>query len=528
MNFLSRFHPGFYRYIPLLILLIGLLVPFSESPVAQAGEVIVEDPQLFPSYTTCENSHWYKFFNNRGHATYLTLNVSSPADSTNHGEWHPVIPQNGYYRVEAYIPDHDPIYWCATNRLKEHDTTDAHYSIHHAYGMSIRSISQYPLSNQWLVLGEYYFKSGNLGYVSLTDLNDEWEYTTTLSFSAMRFTFTRPARPNVYLPLVNNTHPIDQPPPNVGVIQGQGFDACHLPSIAEMQTWWDHSPYSFYGLYLGGIHLPSVCVVADASWVRAVHQQGWGFVPTWVGPQAPCTDYHYRMSADPAVSYQEGRREAEAASAAAVSRGLTNAQGGGTIIYYDLEAYGVYTPACRQPVAAFINGWVGRLDELGNKAGGYGTRNSFVADWATIPNPPDNVWAASWYTNNYDPAASTLGITWLEGLWTKHQRIRQYAGDHGETWGGVRFAIDSDVADGAVAMPPTPKRLPLAELHRPFRWEILVGYPQNKAGWSQAVTCIGRVTWVKTGAISLQAPLSWLTFYHLGRHGLSAPRNRIS
>ncbi len=48
------------------------------------------------------------------------------------------------------------------------------------------------------------------------------------------------------------------------------------------------------------------------------------------------------------------------------------------MIYYDLEAYGVSTPECRLPVSAFMNGWVERLHELGNLAGGYGTRNSYL------------------------------------------------------------------------------------------------------------------------------------------------------
>jgi hypothetical protein len=111
----------------------------------------------------------------------------------------------------------------------------------------------------------------------------------------------------------------------------------------------------------------------------------------------------------------------------------------------------------RQNVAnglAFMNGWGGTVTELGNLAGGYGTRNSYVWDWSTIPNVPDSVWPASWYTNHYDPAASVFGITWLDNLWTHHQRIRQYAGDHYEIWGGKGLAIDSDVADGIVAMPP--------------------------------------------------------------------------
>jgi hypothetical protein len=281
------------------------------------------------------------------------------------------------------------------------------------------------------------------------------EYSTTVSFSAMRFTFTRLSRPQVYLPLVNYTDPSGRPPPDVGVVQAQGFDACSLPSISKMQTWWNSSPYSFYGLYIGGIHLPSLCAIADKTWVSTVHAQGWSFLPIWVGPQAPCTTYHHKMSADPAVSYLEGRQEAGAASNTAASLGLTNYGLGGTIIYYDLEAYSGGNLACRQAVAAFMNGWVEKLHELGSYAGGYGGAcSSYITDWSAIPNAPDGVWPAYWYRNNYDPNASVFSMPCLaDSLWKNHQRIRQYAGELNNTWGGVTLNIDINVADGLVAMP---------------------------------------------------------------------------
>lgn len=456
MNFRLLFHPRLIRSLVLVSLIVGLPLPVSRSPAAQAIEVIVEDPQLHPAYTSCPQTYWYAFNNDRGHSAYLTLNTDNPLHSTNYGEWHPVFPQAGNYRVEAYIAGHPPIVWCTgEGRTINTDSTDAHYSIHHAYGVSDRSLSQVPLSNQWLDLGEFYFNAGDVGYVSLTDLNGKPEYSTTVSFSAMRFTFTRPAGSKIYLPLVHLADPSGRPPPDVGVIQAQGFDVCGLPSISKMQTWWNTSPYSIYGLYLGGIQLPSTCAGVDAAWVKAVHQQGWSFIPTWVGPQAPCSPWSQKMSSDPNVSYQQGRQEAEAASTRAASLGLTNDGVGGTIIYYDLEVFGGASTECRQVAASFMNGWVERLHELGNLAGGYGSHNSYVEDWAILAHIPDDVWAASWYADTYDPYASVLSIPWLQGLWTNHQRIRQYAGDHHESWGGIGIAIDSDVADGVVAMPPS-------------------------------------------------------------------------
>ena len=105
-------------------------------------------------------------------------------------------------------------------------------------------------------------------------------------------------------------------------------------------------------------------------------------------------------------------------------------------------------------MAAFINGWVERLAELGNFAGGYGSRNAYLSDWASIPNIPIDVWPASWYSTVYDPYATVFGIPWLDGFWNNHQRIRQYAGELNNNWGGVTLNIDINVADGMVAMPP--------------------------------------------------------------------------
>ncbi|HEX9089895.1 MAG TPA: glycoside hydrolase domain-containing protein, partial [Anaerolineales bacterium] len=455
MNSRPRLLPRLLHQSLLSVLMVVLLLPLSTPIQALAVEVIVEEPQLHPVYSTCPESYWYPFTNNRGHTAYLTLNVKNPANSTNYGEWHPVIPQAGYYQVSAYVAAHSAFTWCTGEKPTiQQDTTDARYSIHYAYGITNRTLSQYPLSNQWLDLGEYYFTTGQAGYVSLVDMNAEPDFTTSISFSAVRFTFTRPTRPQIFFPFVGRADPSVKPPGDVGVVQAQGFDSCHLPSVSSMDTWWHQSPYAFYALYLGGAQLASLCTIASASWVSQVHQQGWSFVPTWVGPQAPCTNYTQRMSSDPAVSYQQGRQEAQAASTVAASLGLSSATQGGTIIYYDLEAYGNSTPACRQPVSAFMNGWVQRLHELGNLAGGYGTRNSFITDWAAIPNAPDDVWPAAWYADTYDPYASVYGIPWLQGLWTTHQRVRQYAGDHSEHWGGVGLGIDSDVADGMVAMPP--------------------------------------------------------------------------
>ena len=65
--------------------------------------------------------------------------------------------------------------------------------------------------------------------------------------------------------------------------------------------------------------------------------------------------------------------------------------------------------------------------------------------------PPDDVWIAHWIDQDYNPFATVWDVTCLSNdLWPDHQRVRQYAGDHTETWGGLPLRIDSNVLDGEV------------------------------------------------------------------------------
>jgi len=233
----------------------------------------------------------------------------------------------------------------------------------------------------------------------------------------------------------------------------QGFDRCNMPSIAEMQTWWDSSPYYVAKVYLGGVSFDNTSGCTNSNintnWMQSVADQGWTFLLAWVGPQAPCSGYTYKMSYDPTSSYQEGRDEAEAAIQAAADIGLASS----IIIHYDVEGYGnENNTACRSAVDAFLQGWTERLHQLGAKSGVYGSPcNSHVSDWANINPPPDDVWIAHWLGVKYDPNATVWDVTCLSNdLWPNHQRVRQYAGDHTETWGGLPLHIDSNVLDGKV------------------------------------------------------------------------------
>ncbi len=279
----------------------------------------------------------------------------------------------------------------------------------------------------------------------------------------------RTAVRRAYLPLVRN----GAAPAATLVVQSAlpAFDKCDAPDLGQLQAWWNESPYYIMNLYIGGEARSCENRRLTASWVKAASQQGWQFIPTWAGPQSPCNSItHHPMPEDSGAAYALGRQNAQEAADSAAALGLASPQGAGSVIYYDLEAYGgSRAPAqCRQAVSAFLQGWVERLHELGSRAGVYGGGcSSNASDWKSLPNSPDDVWLAYWSYDAYAESVSLWGIPCIpDSWWANHQRLRQYAGGHKETWGGVSFEIDSNITDGSVisltapTLPATPTGTP--------------------------------------------------------------------
>jgi photosystem II stability/assembly factor-like uncharacterized protein len=255
---------------------------------------------------------------------------------------------------------------------------------------------------------------------------------------------------------VTRTFPVVITFPSVVAIGDKhAFDKCSLPTLDKMQTWWFGSPYYTFNLYLGGVSFACPDPSLDAAWLVQAAQQGWSYILTWVGPQAYCTNFRYRMSSNPGVAYIQGRDEADLAAAAAARLGVL----GDHIIYYDLESYSGASSSCRQAAASFLRGWTERLHELEIVSGAYGAPcTSYMTDWAAINPPPDAVWIAHWFSDRYDPDATVWDTPCLpDSLWVDHQRLKQYAGSHIETWGGLSMTIDSNVMDGPITAIPIPR-----------------------------------------------------------------------
>ncbi len=99
-----------------------------------------------------------------------------------------------------------------------------------------------------------------------------------------------------------------------------------------------------------------------------MYRQGWLFIPTWVGPQAPCTNFRNRFSYNVNEAYQQGVDNANQAVAKLKELYLTNSDGTGSIVYYDLE-YFPYSSQCSAAARSFVNGWTARLQQLGTRSG---------------------------------------------------------------------------------------------------------------------------------------------------------------
>ena len=239
----------------------------------------------------------------------------------------------------------------------------------------------------------------------------------------------------------------------------QGFDKCTAGNVSQMQTWWNNSPHYDANIYMSGRNRACSQAQLTANWVDQVTAMGWGLIPTVVGYQSPCTASATtaKLSYDVAIAEQQGRGEADIAVADATNLGIT----AGSVLYYDMERYDPPTQdtlGCRPATLAFLKGWTERIHELGFISGVYGSPFNANPDWVNLPaaSRMDAIWMARW--DNVPSVWTYVSFpTFPTNVWNNHQRIKQWRSPHDETWGGVTFNIDGNIADGPVAGLAIPK-----------------------------------------------------------------------
>lgn len=241
-----------------------------------------------------------------------------------------------------------------------------------------------------------------------------------------------------------------------GNYRGKGFDACTAPSQAAMDAWRRSSEYAAIGAYIGGVSRGCAQPNLTASWVSRQVSNGWHLVPTYVGRQAPCSRFSYRISYDVATARTQGRADAADAVRAAKALGIAAP----STIYSDMEGYDNTIPGCVASVLGYLSGWTFTLERNGYMSGVYSSASSGIRDLSThykstVYTRPDDIWMAWW-----NGVADVDGGSYVpDDQWRNQQRVHQYAGNVTETYGGFTIQIDRDFLDVSAWVKP-PKGCP--------------------------------------------------------------------
>jgi len=263
------------------------------------------------------------------------------------------------------------------------------------------------------------------------------------------------------------------PPPTLGLAYHEdlAFDKLNVIKISEMLTWWDASPFFDVGFYVGGINycgqwnaghtqcLSRTDPGLSTSWLTQAQGYGWGFLPIWVGPQAPCVIQTGLTKFTSANAAAQGTANATSAAAGMAALGLS-----GTMVFYNMENYTDDAQhVCSTAVRAFLTAWVS-----GMNANGYATtpvygnpapaQNDFkkvagltelwVAKYPFAGNPPNiTIWGLSPLCDPFSTPPCTL--------WSNHQRIHQYLANQTASYGDNNsITVDPDIVDAQVVAPP--------------------------------------------------------------------------
>jgi hypothetical protein len=225
-----------------------------------------------------------------------------------------------------------------------------------------------------------------------------------------------------------------------GISQRWGVDSCGINTTARATAFWNHTPYSNIGVYIGGVS--AGCPMNSASFVNALVAQGWQIMPLWVGPQASCSGFAHRMSSNSDTAFEQGKTEAHSSYLRLKSLGMSVDN---TPVIYDLENFDTTNTTCLNAAKAFIRGWVTQAHvPTAQKSGVYGsTCASGLASFASLSPAPDFISGADW-----DGVTSTSSMSCIPaGSWSHNQRHKQYRGDHNETWNGVTLSVDNDCSN---------------------------------------------------------------------------------
>jgi hypothetical protein len=195
-----------------------------------------------------------------------------------------------------------------------------------------------------------------------------------------------------------------------------GMDISLYPGDTVMQAWWNASPFCYTGFYLAPAPYHR-----DASWMskrQVLLNQGWGFMPVYVGRQA---DSSY-------LDTETGANEADQAASLARCAGFPCQ----TTIFLDIETPHPLTGR----YLAYVVVWVNELRNKGYQAGIYCNAEN-ASQIKGILFGSVEFWVAHYIgcdlpSSNPSPACSGVSFA---GIW-------QFSGDRNITYGGYPIAVD--------------------------------------------------------------------------------------
>jgi hypothetical protein len=238
------------------------------------------------------------------------------------------------------------------------------------------------------------------------------------------------------------TNPPTTTPPVKLVRDGSasGFDKRDFPGLGPMQTWMRESPYVWVGYYL-----QAPCY-AGSAWTgnrAALEAQGWGLALLYVGQQAPGAAATSSIAAGPDCGVKpltavQGGTDGDQAVAIASADGFPP----GTAIFLDVERADPFPAA----LGDYVRGWMERVLSRGYIPGAYAhklnadavsqiQRVAFTSA-GVATTPPFWVANSVGFDLGKSPAASGYAFA----------TVWQTPSDANETWGGVTFRIDRNVA----------------------------------------------------------------------------------
>ncbi len=218
----------------------------------------------------------------------------------------------------------------------------------------------------------------------------------------------------------------------------QGVDRASAFSAAEAHTLSADHGVKWTGVYIGG------ACSAGSGWTKEVvttlaNDEGWTFMPTWVGQQAPSICGRSTLSAT------QGHTDGVAAAAMMATFGW--APHLAIPVALDLEA-GSYTYS-ESGSLAYALAWRDAVRAAGYLAYLYSSPTAINALYDASAQF-DGAWPASWFDTNFADTTPDA-LTQLGTRYTQHDRAWQYAGDFAVAGAG---SVDADVSDLLLAPAP--------------------------------------------------------------------------